>query len=193
MNDQKQEIHLWPAIRSHGITADELPVLRLPNGPAVVTLAPLSCASGHEGVQRVAPGAVLVEPLVNQSKQLRLLARFPEEGPAVVNGEPAPSLVVLAPGDFFQCDSRPGFHIVLFSKPQIGPPAAAVLGKPCAVCRVPFAVDSICLVCLCGAVLHCEPETEDGLACARMRPDCPVCRRPLILTEGYVNPPSDEA
>jgi hypothetical protein len=191
MSSERQELHLWPALSGTRpvLVRERLPALRLPNEPAAISLTPLACVPLGQGV---GPGDVLVEPVLNQRQQLKLLMRFPEAAFPVVNGEPAPRLFVLGPADFVQWGQGPGFHVALFSRPQIGPPPAAVLGKPCAVCRVPFVADSICTTCLCGAVLHCEQDRQEGLQCAQLRPDCPVCRRPLMLTEGYVNPPCDE-
>ena len=166
--------------------------LRLPFRPTVLAddlpASPALVAPGRSGAT---PG-VLVEPFFNPRKQLRLLAWFPEAADPQVNGEPAPRWVVLAPGDFFQWAPGHSFRVALFNKPQIGPPPVSVLGKSCPVCRVPFAATSTCVACLCGVVLHCEPDEKEGLQCAQMRRECPVCRRPIVLTEGYVNPPNHE-
>ena len=137
------------------------------------------------------PG-VMIEPVLNQSKQARLLARFPEASDPRVNGEAAPCWVVLAPGDVFTWSHGPSFRVALFNKPQVGPPPAHVIGKPCPVCRVPFSSAATTVACLCGIVLHCEPDAKEGLQCAQLRRECPVCKRSLVLTEGDVDALPDE-
>ena len=190
-----QEFHLWPeasgACEVRGAFALRS-ALCLPSGPSVLRDGSLYADFGaacHLG----AAAAVLLEPILNQRRQLRLLASFSEQVFPSVNGEPAPRRVVLAAGDYFNwAPGGGGFHVVLFNKPQIGPPSASVLGKPCPVCRVPFIVATRSVACLCGVVLHCEEDAKDGLQCAQLRRECPACKRPIVLTEGYVSPPNDE-
>ena len=187
-----QELHLLPDARSVGPT--ELGATRPPlrNGPGPTQL-PTEWLTPPSTVIRdpaLTTGTV-VEPFLNAANQLRLLAIFTKASAAQVNGEPAPRRFVLAPGDHVQWQPGRGFRVALFNKPQIGPPPASALAKPCPNCRVPFAADATCLICTCGTVLHCEPE-EQGLQCAQMRRECPACKRRLSLTEGYVNPPSNE-
>lgn len=131
---------------------------------------------------------VVLEPVRQQQGQLRLLARFAQAGAAQVNGASAPSTVVLAPGDWFRCDAGPVVRVALFYRPQIGPPPAAVLGKPCPVCSVPFTPAATCLACPCGVVLHCERDAEKGLQCAQLRRTCPRCGRDLAQEAAYVSP-----
>jgi hypothetical protein len=123
---------------------------------------------------------------------LRVLVRFPPDSTPQVNGEPAPPLAVLSPGDFFQWSSAGALRVALFAEPLIGPPPPSALGRPCPVCRVPFVASSSCVACQCGVVLHCEPDGPDALQCAQMSRACPVCHRPIVLTEGYLNPTADD-
>ena len=194
MQNANQEVHLWPVMVDHGpLLESALPsALRLPFGPTMLTDDVLASPSLRAPPRSAAAPGVLVESFFNPSKQLRLLAWFPAASVPQVNGAPAPHWVVLAPGDFFQWAPGLGFRVALFNKPHIGPPSATVLGKPCPVCRVPFAANSTCVTCICGIVLHCEPDDKEGLPCAQMRRECPVCQRSIVLTEGYVNPPSYE-
>jgi hypothetical protein len=200
MQTTNQEMHLWPMAPASGpLAAGALPpALRLPFGPAVLTAdSTTGLALVEPALAKPSPG-VLVETFFNPRQQLRLLVGFPAASTPQANGEPAPRRFVLGPGDFFQWAPGRGFHVALFNKPQLGPPPASVLGKLCPVCRVPFAADSTCVACLCGVVLHCEgdekkgPDAEEVLRCAQERHECPVCRHPLVLTEGYVNPPGHE-
>jgi len=129
--------------------------------------------------------APLVEPFRNQHGQLRLFALFGSGHYPVVNGEPAPRVVVLKPGDHFSWGpGHPGFQVALYTRPALGPPPFSVLGKPCPVCRVPFQESSVCFHCSCGVAMHCEPDGAESLQCAVLRGSCPVCRRP-VLKEGY--------
>ncbi len=195
MQKANQELHLWPVNPDpRQLVADQsASVIRLPHAPALLgDESPLNASPSWTRHSAASPLGVLVEPFFNQRKQLRLLAWFPAASAPQVNGEPAPRLVVLAPGDFFQWAPRHCCRIVLFNKPQIGAPPVPVLGKPCPICRVPFSPTSTCVTCVCGVVLHCEPDEKAGLQCAQMRRECPVCRRPIVLKEGYADPPSDE-
>ncbi|HOC56185.1 MAG TPA: hypothetical protein PKI20_11235 [Verrucomicrobiota bacterium] len=152
-------------------------------------LCPVPAGVSHfAGREPAFPVPVVLEPVRQQRGHLRLLARFSQAGAAQVNGEPAPSTVVLAPGDWFRCGTGPVVRVALFNRPQLGPPPAAELGKPCLVCSVPFTTAATCLVCPCGLVLHCEPDERDGLQCAQLRRTCPRCGRTLALDESYVNP-----
>jgi len=193
MVNANQEIHLWPAALTPAPppTAQPPPV-RLPFAPAMLSRTTDAFALAPTPADQAAAPGVFVEPFVNARKQLRLLARFPEASIPQVNGEPAPRWIVLAPGDFFHWAPGFGFCVALFSKPQIGPPPASVLGRPCPVCRVPFADTTTTVTCLCGVVLHCEVDKAQGLQCAQIRRECPICKRAVVLTEGYVNAPSHE-
>jgi hypothetical protein len=188
-----QEVHLWPvpSVVGSSLASQAAVPLRLPPGPFELPSAAPACSqsAGEAGPA----GSVLLEPFFNWRKQLRLLAIFRAHSDPHVNGAPAPRVAVLSPGDFFQwAPGFGGFRVALFSKPQVGPPPSAVLGKPCPVCRVPFAATATCVSCLCGVVLHCEPDEKEGLQCAQLRRECPVCKRPVVLTEGYVYPPCHE-
>ena len=191
-----QEMHLRPAQMSQAelVGQGEAPAsaaLALP-----FAMAALRSEAGAAGLAVIQNGererAVVVEPFFNRRQQLRLFAMFPPGSEPWVNGHAAAAMVVMSPGDYFRWGQEPGYTVALFSRPLIGPPPpAAVLGKACPVCRLPFAADQTCVSCACGAVLHCEKD-EAKLQCAYLRSTCVVCRRRLVLTEGYVTPPSDE-
>jgi len=161
-------------------------------GPLVgKALAPYPVPTGvsrFAGREPAFPEPVVLEPVRQQRGQLRLLARFWQAGAAQVNGEAAPSTVVLAPGDWFRCGAGPVVRVALFNRPQLGPPPASALGKPCPFCKVPFTTATTCLTCPCGVVVHCEPDEKDGLHCAQELRVCPVCKRTLSQDEAYVNP-----
>ncbi len=191
----QQEIHLLPvAGAGRGGNADivsALSALKPPAAPArLIVVSSGECALLPLTENEAA--GVLMEPFSDSRKQLRLFVAFSRQDRPTINGEPAPSLAVLAPGDFFQWAPGASFAVALFARPQIGPPPAAALGKPCPVCFVPFAADTICYSCACGVRLHCEADKPGALQCAQLRRECPVCRRPLVLSEGYVDPPLNQ-
>ena len=131
-------------------------------------------------------GAVVVEPFISPRRQLRLFARFTRGTSALVNGEPAPRYAVLAPGDELHWAAGCACRLALFIRPQIGPPPRSALGKPCPVCRTPFVERTTCVTCVCGVTLHCEADAAEPLQCAQQARDCPICRRPIVLTPAYV-------
>jgi hypothetical protein len=166
--------------------------VRLAFEPSLLCGASAAPADAPPPVERHAASGVLLEPFFNRHRHLKLFARFPESASPVLNGDPAPRWVILSPGDVFQWEPGFIFRVGLFNKPHVGTPPAEIQGKPCPVCRVPFTGTTTCVMCLCGVALHCETDEKDALQCAQLRRECPVCRRPVVLTEGYLDPPSDE-
>jgi hypothetical protein len=197
MNTPHQEIHLWPELLSLRAGSGS-------SGPGVefkplpLPFAPMKLTDLRESPQLVAPlaasagGSVLLEPFFNPRHQLALLATFSPESAPRVNGQPSPGRVVLGLGDHFQWSPGIAFHVTIFNQPRVGPPSAAQIGRPCPVCRVPFTTESRCYACFCGTVLHCEDDEQRGLQCAQLRQECPRCRRPVRLEEGYAFTPEDD-
>ncbi len=190
-----QEIHLWPEAYSGvggeaGDSGSPQPMAMAP-GPTVLT-----ARSG--GLQPMAANAeadadgVVVEPFRNARHQPRLLVSFPAATDPLVNGEPALHRVVLKLGDAFQWTPELTVHVTVFRRPLLGGPPEAQLGKPCPICRVPFAAEATCYTCACGAVFHCEADAEGGLQCAQLSGECPRCRRPVVLEEAYDYTPSQD-
>jgi hypothetical protein len=158
--------------------------------PVPLRFTPVSLSEYLDAIQntREAESArsVQLEPFWNEQQQLRLFACFSEGVWPVVNGEVVSRVAVMAPGDEFSW--RPGglaFRVALYVRPRLGPPPKNVLGKPCPVCRVPFVQITTCFTCGCGAVTHCEGPGAQKLQCALLTQTCPVCRRPVVLVEGY--------
>lgn len=189
---KSQEIHLWPEpAAAGGAAAPRWAPLRMPAGvrhlaarPAGVLILAASAEAPEEGV--------MVETYRNARQQLRLLARFPRATEPMVNGEPAPRRVVLKPGDAVQWFTGLVVHVTVFQHPQLGAPPAAQLGKPCPICRVPFAPGTTCYTCACGVVFHCEAGVGGGLQCAQWSKECPRCKRPVVLEEAYDYQPSPD-
>jgi hypothetical protein len=196
MSAPHQELCLWP-VSPPSVRGAPGRCGPLCPQPLRLAFAPARLVSLPGGAHLVSPPAgapdsgVILEPFFAR-KQLRLFAAFTPRDLPMINGEPGPSLAVLSPGDCFQCATGYCFSVVLYARPQIGPPPAAVLGKPCPVCLLDFAAGATCYTCPCGVVLHCEADKPEALQCAQLRRECPVCGRQLILTEGYVNAPVED-
>jgi hypothetical protein len=208
MNLNTQEFHLCPTTMVPSAAAAAAPRLapvRLPGGVSLLTsgrnaagtgidVAPMSSVAGGTRAQcrnRSSTDATL-EPFINSHRQPRILATFPANSRPHLNGEPAPRIVVLRAGDQIQWEEGVAFQVAIYNRPHLGPPPPALVNKPCPVCRVPLAAMSTCILCSCGVALHCEADEESGLQCAQLRRSCPVCTRPLALTEGYASPAPHE-
>lgn len=197
MNTEHQQIRLWPEwLPNAGCDAPanaphDCDALRLPFAPAHLPVQPkrpllLTRADS------ISESGVIAEPFFNQRHQLRLLLTFPSGVTPIVNGERSLHRVVLQTGDVFQWTTGLAFQMAIFNKPRIGRPTEDQVGKPCPVCRVPITKDSTCFTCACGAVLHCEADEVNGLQCAPLCSECPRCRKPIVLEEGYDHTPSHE-
>ncbi len=170
-----------------------------PAGPAqrvklVVPPGPVRLVARRGEPPRLSPVAAepsasgpVIEATVSRGHQPRLLVISSPDAPLFVNGHAAPRVALLKEKDQFQVDHPASFHLAVFHQPQIGAPPPDAIGKPCPVCLVPFTAESRCYICPCGAALHSEgePEEQDKLQCARISSECPVCRRPVVLTQGY--------
>ncbi|MCX7827352.1 MAG: hypothetical protein N2689_17615, partial [Verrucomicrobiae bacterium] len=111
--------------------------------------------------------------------------------PAAVNGQIAPSVVLLSDRDqIFLCDEFL-FHVAIYNLARVGPPPADLLAsqKKCPVCLTPFTASSTVFVCDCGRAMHCEGKGK--LECVGEGSLCPACQTPVTLKEGYGNLPEE--
>jgi hypothetical protein len=197
MNTDQQRVRLIVEPSAPGSAPSAPGASPGPGGPAPAALAlpPRPAwlwprAGGPPQLGEEKPGgaaqAVLLEQ-VTQRRQPRLLLVREGCGLVHVNGLPAPRFSLLKERDTLRLDGDFLLHVTIYNRPVIGPVAAALIGKECPVCRVPFTVSSRCYVCSCGTALHCEDSGEDCLQCAklRVRSGCPVCQRPVVLDPGY--------
>lgn len=175
--------------RSPGVGA-QFPVVPVPVPPGVSRLRPFRIEPLTVAPDLAdAPAATVghdwpwLEPIVDAHGKLRLLMVQPEGFNARLNGLPARRVSVLREKDFLHLTPDCSLHVSVLHRPCIGPPPAALLGRECPVCRVPFVAESRCYACQCGAGLHFE-EGPDSLECVRTRTEC-VCGQPIILTEGF--------
>jgi hypothetical protein len=162
-------------------------VLEMPVGPSYLVLPsgglPALSAEPPPG----ADAGVLLEPILPPRRPPRLLLLASAPGRVTVNGHRAGRVSVLGERDQFRLDGSLLFHVTLFTRPRVGPPSGALLGRECPVCRVPFASDTTAFHCGCGGGLHLvgtEPN-DDLLQCARAVSACPRCSQPVVLKEGY--------
>jgi len=197
MSNMQQQVHLMiesvvaggpPAAPGAGPAQGSaaLPVLAIPPGPA--WLWPRAGAPPQLG--EAAPGGAALAVLLEQvalRRQPRLLLVTASAGLVHVNGLPAPRFSLLKERDTLRLDGDVLLHVTVYNRPVIGPVQAALIGKECPVCRVPFTATSRCYICACGAAMHCEDSGDDCLQCAqlRVRSGCPVCGRPVVLEPGY--------
>jgi len=156
------------------------PGVSLPAGPWAVIPA------GDSGLRLVSPGApaaggaLWLEPVQQRAHPLRVLAVSASAGTLRVNGQPAPRVTVLRENDFVQWGPEVAFTVEFVRRSSVGPPPREFVGRPCPVCRVPFAADVVTFGCACGTRLHCEVG-ENGLQCAQRSRRCPSCLNPLAL------------
>lgn len=173
--------------------------------------------SGETGV----PDRLEVQPgvrylVAEKGKQPRLLARRPKRGDdlfllehvyqnrvpylavaragkrhALVNGRPAPSLVLLAEKDEVVFNELAGYvaHVTVFNDLSVGPPSENEIGKECSFCRTEFDSDTTIYTChVCGNLLHLEGEEKpekERLECALLCHACPSCKTPILREQGY--------
>jgi hypothetical protein len=191
MNHVPVEFHLLPAAWPVAVSPAAPQPVRLPFSPARLHLSADAPQLLEIPAEPHGP-SVHVQPFFNQHHQPRLLATFAVAAPVYVNGEPAAHTVVLRDRDVVHASPAPAFRVMVFKRPQLGPPPAAKLGKRCPVCSVPFQETAACYTCFCGVVFHCEADPHEGLQCAQLRRECPGCKRPVDLSEGYLSPVSHE-
>jgi hypothetical protein len=133
---------------------------------------------------------LILEPIFTTRKQRLLLALNPAGGLFLVNGQPVPSMAMLAEKDEFSLNHGRAFFVTLFNQRRVGPPDSALVGKPCPVCRAPFREQSRVYHCVCGAGIHDQSANEEvgTLDCLPLCEEgfCPVCRsQPIIAQDGF--------
>ncbi len=135
--------------------------------------------------------AVLLEPLIFDGRPVLAAVRPPGDE-SRVNATFMPRPAVLSAGDRLQLPHGPVLRVRMFSRPEIGPPPAELVGKLCGYCRTPIIKKTTIFVCHnCGIGLHCEDTgpPEKRLRCAQLSSVCPRCTHPVLLKEGYITSP----
>jgi len=164
----------------------------VPPRPTLLSLRNGELPELAKGLPATAPDGFVVEPILNRRGQARLLLLSPPGRRVRVNGCLAPRVIFLAEKDFVQFSPDTAVHVTVYNRPHLGPPAPAMLGQECQLCRVPFSPEATCYLCACGTALHRE-KGDDELQCAKTRSDCPSCGRPIVLQEGFTYIPESHA
>ncbi len=167
-------------VEHHGATPE---VVRITQGPARLTTTDGDRSRLVADSPTPVASLPVVEPVLNQRLQPRLLLLNPAHTRARVNGQFTPLVAVLKEKDFVQFTDALAAHVTVLNRPRIGPPPAGVLGRECPVCRRKFVVDDKCYGCACGGAFHAEDDLQK-LQCVQTRTEC-TCGRPVILTEGF--------
>jgi len=142
--------------------------------------------------KKVALGGVIVEQVAGDEL---LLLCGPQRG-ATVNGEPAPPVAVVGEKDQIALDEAAESiaYVAVYREPNVGPATGSIVGNICPVCRTAVRKGTRVYRCSnCGTTIHLEqpdesPEADgdgDVFDCALRVPNCPGCRRPIQLHEGY--------
>jgi hypothetical protein len=191
-NSEAQQIHLV-ADFAHGETvtgggkSPRVEPLPVPTEPATVVTAPGEPPRLVPGNHPLTNGAVVVEQIVNNRRQLRLLAIHPGGEPLRVNGQLTPRVAVLGEKDSLQLADETTLHVTFFNRPYVGKPPSELVGRQCPVCRAaPFTEDSSVYICPCGVAMHISDGGDtESLQCARLQHACVACDRPITLKEGF--------
>ena len=159
--------------------------LALPSNVSILRAVPGQAPQVHAGPLESPEHELVLEPLVAHDSMPLLVLVNPTTRKLCVNGERVPRVFLLRERDQFHWDDSCVFHVSIFHRPQIGLAPADKSGKPCPICLAPFTDDlsAMCYRCQCGTVLHLNDPT--GLECARVVNECPNCKHPITLKEGY--------
>ena len=129
---------------------------------------------------------------VRTNSDSRLLMVCPGRKRPIINGIPAPPIALLNVRDDILFPNAFEFlaHVTLFIRPRLGPVPENRIGRKCPFCRSAFLKSSHTYTCYrCGQVIHYERVghgESNALDCANICDDCPVCRAPIYLADGFV-------
>ncbi len=128
---------------------------------------------------------------VHHEEEMRLLLLCPGKQHIWVNGQLAPSLVLLKEKDEVSFNMYSGYimHVACFNEPYVGPPPEEEVGVKCKLCTAEFDSSTRVYLCpFCRKPLHLEgeetPESE-RLQCAELSSTCPTCQKPILKEKGY--------
>jgi hypothetical protein len=167
-----------------------------PGGPERVGVPPgvSYLQAGEAGPPRLLPRAparggpaCAVEAVAGRQPQLLLLLLSPAGARVRVNGQPAPRAALLGIKDQVQLGGGPLLHVTAYHAARVGPTPDDRLGQECPVCRAALAATTVYVCPGCRTALHCEGEDKgpDRLECARLTSECPTCRAPVVMQEGW--------
>lgn len=111
-----------------------------------------------------------------------------------INGVPACPVSVLRSGDIVDLGRRVVLHVSVLSRPYVGPPREAEVGRTCPVCLAPIAPATEEVECLvyacpaCGVPCHLKARIAscgELLECVRASSSCPSCGGPILDRESH--------
>lgn len=167
--------------------------------------------SGERPVLGAGPaprGAFAIEPVWDAAHP-RLLLVGPPGSTAVVNGQPAPRVVLLDLRDQVAFARSPYvFHVTRYHPPCVGPAPEALAGRKCPICLERFTAGEPVYVCWnCRAAVHfaepdpaaelhpapgrqtprehLPPASREELDCIQRCVTCPSCDLEIALSEGF--------
>ena len=136
---------------------------------------------------------IVVEPLTHRRRDVVLLVTRTGRTPRI-NGQPAPSVVVLTENDSLLLDgAASALRLSRNAASFVGPVPADSVGRACPFCRVIFTPGTRVYRCSCGQALHFEDPAagEDRLECAALAGECSSCGRPIAPGQSFI-PASQE-
>jgi hypothetical protein len=133
----------------------------------------------------------IFQPIWNNSDS-HLLMACPGRKRPIINAIPAPSIALLKVKDDILFPNAVEFtaHVSLYTRPRLGPVPDNRAGRKCPLCRSTFLKNTLTYTCYrCGQAIHYKRNghaESDGLDCANICDNCPVCRARIYLNDGFV-------
>ena len=131
------------------------------------------------------------QPIWNNSES-HLLMVCPGRNRPMINSIPAPPIALLNVKDDILFPNAFEFmaHVSLYIRPRLGPVPENRIGRKCPLCRSTFFENTPTYKCYrCGQAIHYKLNGDadsDALDCANACDNCPVCRAPIFLDDGFV-------
>jgi len=191
---QARQIHLiYEPFADTGPGTTKLPLkaISVPDRPRYLTT---NAAGAPRLSARPRPrgNSLVVEPTYDEAQPRLLLLTLSRGGaPTRVNGRPAPRVAVLSVADQIRFGDYL-LHVTSYNRPRIGSIAGADADDPgrCPMCSLPFEDGDIVYTCShCPGRLHMKSrprgDQEEVLRCATFVRECPSCKNPIDLEEGW--------
>ena len=131
------------------------------------------------------------QPIWNSSGS-HLLMVCPDRNRPMINGIPAPPIALLNVKDDILFPNALEFmaHVSIYTRPRLGPVPEYRIGRQCPLCRSLLLKNMLTYTCYqCGQAVHYKLNGDadsDALDCANVCDNCPVCRTPIYLEDGFI-------
>ncbi len=131
------------------------------------------------------------QPIWNNSDS-HLLMVCPGRNRPMINGVPAPPIALLNVKDDILFPNAFEFlaHVSIYTRPRLGPVPENRIGSKCPLCRSTLLENTPTYTCYrCGQAIHYKLHgnaDSDALDCANVCDNCPVCRAPIYIDDGFV-------